>query len=355
MTKSDYAIEIDKATEEQWSELLDRFADGSIYQTWSYGTVRWGERNLSHVVLKKDGEVVAIAQLRIIRPANLKVGVAYLRWGPLTELRGKSPDPDVVRTMASVLREEYGRKRGLYLEILPNAFSGTSRAEAFQSAFSQYQCNVRLNSGSYRTLVLDLEPPIEELRKNLDKKWRNQLNAGERNNLSVIAGEGMEEYRSFCDLYSQMWERKRFKTNVSVEEFGQIQERLPEKQRMRVMICSHEGQALAGVVCTAMGDSAIYLLGATNEAGMKLKAAYVLHWTVIRWLKERGIRYYDLGGIDPEANPGVYHFKRGLSGADLSHISPLTTCDNFVSLALIKTGNAVRNRWKTLQTTQEQV
>jgi len=27
-----------------------------------------------------------------------------------------------------------------------------------------------------------------------------------------------------------------------------------------------------------------------------------------------------LGGIDPENNPGVYHFKVGMSSADVSHI-----------------------------------
>ena len=32
------------------------------------------------------------------------------------------------------------------------------------------------------------------------------------------------------------------------------------------------------------------------------------------WIKEKGLRYYDLNGINPETNPGTYHFKRGLAG-----------------------------------------
>jgi lipid II:glycine glycyltransferase (peptidoglycan interpeptide bridge formation enzyme) len=35
---------------------------------------------------------------------------------------------------------------------------------------------------------------------------------------------------------------------------------------------------------------------------------------MIEWLKERGCHWYDLGGIDPENNPGVYHFKCGIAG-----------------------------------------
>ena len=68
--------------------MLDLFDDANIYQTAAYGEVRWGKKNLSRLVLKRDGEVVGIAQLRIIRPTPLKFGMAYLRWGPLWERRG---------------------------------------------------------------------------------------------------------------------------------------------------------------------------------------------------------------------------------------------------------------------------
>jgi lipid II:glycine glycyltransferase (peptidoglycan interpeptide bridge formation enzyme) len=346
---TEYKVEIDRVTEPGWPDLLDQFADANIYQTWAYGSIRWGSRNLSHLVLKRNEEPLGLAQLRIIRPAGLRMGVAYLRWGPLCELRGKDFDLQVLEILANELREEYCRKRGLYLEILPNAFAGSPRAQAFQLAFSGYDCTHQLNSENYRTLVVDLTPPLEELRKKLDRKWRNQLTGAEKNNLNIVAGTSAELYKSFSELYVQMWERKKFKTTVSIEEFGRIQQSLPENQRMRVILCLQEGKPVAGVVCSAIGNSAIYLLGATNEQGMKLKAAYLLHWTLMQWLKEKGVHYYDLGGIDPEANPGVYHFKSGFSGEDLSHINSLTTCDSKMSMALVKTGHALREGWKSFQ------
>ena len=89
---------------------------------------------------------------------------------------------------------------------------------------------------------------------------------------------------------------------------------------------------VAGLVASAMGDSAIYLLGATSDAGLNSKGAYLLQWTLIPWLKERGVKSYDLGGIDPEGNPGVYHFKRGLSGIDTCQIQPLRRLRQCLSL-----------------------
>jgi lipid II:glycine glycyltransferase (peptidoglycan interpeptide bridge formation enzyme) len=349
MNRSGYQVEVDSVTESDWCELLDRFEDANIYQTWSYGSVRWGTKSLSHLVLKRDGEALGIAQLRIVRPRNFRLGIAYLRWGPLCHLRTQELDPNIVHAMATALRKEFVEKRGLYLEILPNAFSDSPRAEMFRSAFSRFDHQSGISGEKYRTFVLDLLPSIEEIRKKLDKKWRNQLNAAERNDLRIIEGDSVGEYDIFNKLYTQMWERKRFETTVSTEEFRRIQEHLPTNQRMRILICVHKEQPVAGLVCSAIGDSAIYLLGATNENGMKLKAAYMLHWAMIQSLKDRRIRYYDLGGIDPIANPGVHHFKSGFNGADVSHISPFVACDNRFSAAFVKAGQVVRGGLRRFQ------
>src|SRR5208283_5725305 len=111
---------------------------------------------------------------------------------------------------------------------------------------------------------------------------------------------------------------------------------------MRIVICEDKGVPVAGLVASAMGNSAIYLLGATSDDGLNSKGAYLSQWTLIRWLKERGAKSYDLGGIDPETNPGVYHFKRGFSGADVCHINPLVASDSAVSSAIVKAGLAVQ-------------
>ena len=168
--------------------MLDLFDDANLYQTWSYGAVRWGRKNLSHLVLKRNGEVLGMAQLRIVRPTRFNFGMAYLRWGPLCHRRGTELDAEAALRMARALQEEYVRKRGLLLQILPNAFAGSPRAALFQSGFSSFTQEPQTAANLYRTFVLDLAPPIEELRRNLDEKWRNKLTRSEKNGLKVVAG-----------------------------------------------------------------------------------------------------------------------------------------------------------------------
>jgi lipid II:glycine glycyltransferase (peptidoglycan interpeptide bridge formation enzyme) len=345
-----WQVEVDRATPTEWSSMLDLFYDANIYQTWSYGAVRWGRKNLSHFVLKRNDEVFGMAQLRIIRPTRLNFGMAYLRWGPLCHRRGEEVDAEAALRLAGALHEEYVCKRGLLLQILPNAFAGSPRASHFQSAFSGFTQEPRTSANMYRTFILDLEPPIEELRKNLDKKWRNQLTRSEKNGLKIIAGNGADEFQTFCSMYNQMRKRKAFETTVDVEEFGQLQEELPEAHRMRILICEQNALPVAGLVASAMGDSAIYLLGATSDEGLNAKGAYLLQWTLIQWLKENGFKWYDLGGIDPEGNPGVYSFKRGLSGADVSQLTSLEACNSVVSAAIVRASLAAHRVVRSLGT-----
>src|SRR5262249_55834807 len=159
------------------------FDDANIYQTWSYGAVRWGRRNLSHLVLKRNDDILAMAQLRIVRPTSFKFGMAYLRWGPLCHRKGRALNPDTIQRMADALQTEYVCKKRLLLQVLPNAFAGSHRAELFQSAFSGFRLASLTSANTYRTFVLDLAPPLEQLRQNLEKKWRNQLAGAEKNGL----------------------------------------------------------------------------------------------------------------------------------------------------------------------------
>ncbi len=340
----EYRFRVDNFAEAEWSAMMAFFDDASVYQTWAYGAVRWHKKNLSHCVLYHKNEVVGMAQLRIMRPGKLPFGVAYLRWGPLCQRSGRELDPENVRMLACALHDEYVIKRGLHLEVLPNAVEGSLSASVIQSAFSGFVSGNGISGEHYRTFLLDISPTLEQLRKQLDKKWRNQLSAAERNELTIEAGDDCALYVQFSELYKQMWERKKFSSGVSVEEFLKIQQALPTEQRLQTFICRHRDKPIAGLVCSAVGATGIYLLGATNEDGMKVKGSYLLQWAAIQFLKTRGCSGYDLGGIDPIVNPGVYHFKSGLSGIDVSYLPPLAACENRWSSALARFGRLVRNR-----------
>jgi lipid II:glycine glycyltransferase (peptidoglycan interpeptide bridge formation enzyme) len=222
------------------------------------------------------------------------------------------------------------------LGVAPHAFAGSPRAMSLESGFSQFSRERLFRNTPYRTSILDLSPSLEDLRRGLDRKWRNHLTQSEKNNLNVTTGCGVDEFKQFCLVYDQMRKRKAFKTNVDPAEFCKIQQDLDPFQRMRVFLCEENAVPVAGLVASIIGGTAISMFGATTEVGLRLKASYFLQWAQIRWLKEYGVRQYDVGGIDPEGNPGGYYFKRGLSGVEVTHTYPYVSCQGAVSSAITR-------------------
>ncbi len=345
MLASGYSAEIDKVGEAEWSEIIQLFDDANIYQTWSYGLIRWGEDNLSHVILKKDGFIVGIAQLRIVRLPVLERGIAYIRWGPLWRLCGKKTDLESLRQMTRALLEEYVLHRGLLLRVLPNEIEGDDNT--MRSIFEME--GFRWRSDSYRSFMLDLKPSLEILRKGLRQKWRNSLNRAEKNGLKLIEGTKDKLYEAFSALYNEMLIRKGFSPGVDINEFREIQKDLPDTLKMIVMICEFEREPVSALVGSLIGNRGIYLLGATSDKGLKLKGSYLLQWRMIQWLKEHGARWYDLGGIDPNGSPGVYHFKAGLGGVDVKHLGCFESCENLASSFLVGSGTQLMMAFRKLK------
>jgi len=339
-----HPYEVDRVRSDEWYELLQTFEDASIYQTWSYGKVRWGERRLSHIVCKQDGEIVGIAQVAVVKPPVFNIGIAYAPWGPLWKRKEASNRIERFQHVIACMKQEYAVRRGLLLRIAPNHFEpeeGPAISVLREAGFER-------KAVPYRTLRLDLGCSLEDLRKKLDQKWRNQLNRAEKNDLRLVEGTDPELYKKFLFIYHQMMERKKFETGVDVSEFQKIQEDLPDRMKMKIIVCEVDGEPVSALIGSIIGNSGIYLLGATSDEGMKTKGSYLQQWRMIQHLKSAGSTYYDLGGIDPENNPGVFHFKAGLSGKEVSHIGLFEACDNRVSSRAVRVAEKVKSLQKEL-------
>jgi lipid II:glycine glycyltransferase (peptidoglycan interpeptide bridge formation enzyme) len=313
-------LAISQVTEAQWGRWLSDFADANFYQSWAYGAISWGQGQLSHLVLTQRDTPVGIAQVRVVRVPILGAGVAYVRWGPCVHRRASQWSALNFRQCLDSLVTEFGRRRGLVIRMIPNIFEEDPHATEVKSTLREFGFTREDSVAPYRTLRVDLTPDPVLIRKRLDQKWRNQLNGAERNGLQISEGTDDTHYAQFLAMYEEMMARKQFDTTVDPTEFGQIQKRLASSEKMIISICSKEAIPLSALVCTPIGQTGIYLLGATTTDGMKLKSSYLLQWTMMNRLRELGCEQYDLGGINPETNPGVYHFKQGMGGVDSTQL-----------------------------------
>ena len=330
---------VDNIKEEEWNQLLNEFEDANYYHTWSYGKILWGENNLSHIVIKSFKKVISIAQVRIIKIPFSNKGMAYITGGPLWRKTGEPENIEYFKIVIKVIKNEYVKKRGLYLRIAPNIFE--HRKDLIYILTTEgYIYNDNLPK--YRTIIIDLEKNIQDLRRNLDQKWRNQLNRSEKNNLEIKSGSGDELFNIFLKLQIDMLSRKKYKTNINYYKYKQINNDLPEYLKLYIIVCFHNNEPVSSTIITKMGDTAIYLLGATGKNGLDAKSSYLLQWHAIQYLKNINCKWYDLGGINPDDNPGVYHFKRGITGRDIKYIGQYDLCNSIMLKLLFRVADKIR-------------
>src|SRR5512133_644865 len=155
---------VDKTGEAEWNEMLSLFDDANVYQSWAYGAVRWGEPQVSHLVIKKNGDALAMAQVRVVRLPVINRGIAYVRFGPVCRLRGQPFDPAVLSLVTRALKVEYADRRGLLLRIMPVAYEDDPFAEAYKETWRTIGLVPAARLKPYRTIRLDLSQSLEKLR-----------------------------------------------------------------------------------------------------------------------------------------------------------------------------------------------
>jgi lipid II:glycine glycyltransferase (peptidoglycan interpeptide bridge formation enzyme) len=308
-----FTSEVDVVDEPTWCQLLSTFNDANIYQTWSYAEVSWGLDNTSHLILKKDGRTVALAQVRVVKVPFVNIGIAYVRWGPIWQ-HSTEADEDIFRQAVRALRNEFTCKRNLLLRLFPALFEDD--LPCYSTTLQEEGFSILRGVSDKRTILMDLSPSLDSLREGMLPHWKRELKVAERKQLQVIEGDQDDLFAAFIEIYKEMVSRKQFVEPNDINHFRLIQAKLPTELKMRIMLCKQDDDISSGLICSAIGNKAVYLFGATSNAGMKSRGSYLLHWKLLETLKQQGISVYDLNGINPARNPGTYKFKSDLAGSN---------------------------------------
>ena len=326
---ANYRVSVDTIGRAEWLGLIEDFDDATVFQTWDYEAVRWGERRLSHLVLEEAGKTVAAAQVRVVRMPVLNRGVAYVYAGPLWRRHGAPADLEILRQIVGALRREYIDKRGLVLRLVPNEVQtedGRVGEALVQSGFSRL-AGVK----PYRSFLIDLAQPEDRLIAAFRARCRTRVRSAIRNGVEVETGTSDKLFDEFAHVYRLMRQRKQFEERVDVRDFQEIQSRLPDPLKMLVTVCRLEGVPAAAAVCGAISNTGNLLLLATSRAALKTSASVATVWRAMVELKNSGIRYFDVGGVDPEENPGGYTFKSCFGGHEIFHVGAYEASNNLLS------------------------
>ena len=350
------AVEIDRMDRGGWYAVINGFNDASIFQTWDFGRIAHPNRDLSHIVLRHGGQPVAAAQLLVRRVPGIG-GIALVMWGPMWRPKDRRPDPAAFQAITEAMKAEYSVRRGLFLRVLPRIEEGEGEGADALAAMDALDMRRSDAKAPYRTFIMDLSRDEATIRKNLSRHWRRGLAKAEGAGLEVAEGSSPELLDAIDDLFIQTQRRKGFRAFDS-RTLTRVHRALPDTMKMHAVLASHQGEPVAGVVVSLLGDTALMQNSATAHAGLPLSAAFLVHWKAMRWVKASGGKRYDLHGVNAQANPGVHLFKRGFAGkgeAERVLIGTFESPGPMLSRLLVEGGQTVRTLAATCTAQASQV
>ena len=313
---------IQKLDQVEWSNLALNYLDYNYRQLWAFGKEAADKLGAisEFVAISDSSEVIGLANVRIKKLPFLNMGIAYITGGPIVRNK-RHIQINIFMRCLEALQEEYTYKRNLLLRII-TPLGEKEWLKKQRNVFKNTNFVLIDSFNVYRTIVIDLEYSEAELRRRLHQKWRNCLNNSEKNDIEILKGFDDVLFKKFDLLFNELRERKEFHVDLEPAFYAKVQQQLKESEKFVVHIAQFNDKPVAAHVGSYLGDTAVYLLGASSIDGNRLNASYLLQWHVMLFAKENGCRWYDLGGIDPQGNPGVYRFKQRMGGFELTAAGP---------------------------------
>jgi peptidoglycan pentaglycine glycine transferase (the first glycine) len=307
----------------EWDAFVTAHPHGGLLQMTGWARLKsrfgWSPRR---VWLRRDGRLVAGAQILVRAAALGLVRVAYIPHGPLVDWQDEE--------MVSVLFNQidfaaYEHGAGL-LKFEPLLWQEEMPPAAWAALCARQGCLADSDTiQPPRTILIDLRPPAEEILARMKQKTRYNIRLAEKKGVTVRTGTAAD-LPLFIRLLRITGARDDF--GVHASDYYRAAYELFAPDHAALLIAEHEEKALAALMVFAAGERAAYLYGASANEGRHLMPSYAVQWAAMRWAKERGCSQYDLWGIpdQPEAKLeaafaerndslwGVYRFKRGFGG-----------------------------------------
>lgn len=307
----------------EWDAFVADHPQGSLLQTTAWARLKnhfgWRSRR---VWLRRDGRLVAGAQLLFRSAALGLLRVGYIPHGPLVDWQDEE-QAAVLLNQIDLAAYEHGA--GL-LKMEPLLWQEEMGPAEWAALCARLGC--LSNSDTIqppRTLVIDLRPSEEEILAAMKQKTRYNVRLAEKKGITVREGTAAD-LPTFNQMMQITSQRDHF--GVHSPTYYRLAYELFAPRQAALLIAEYEGRPLASLMAFACGRRAAYLYGASSNEDRERMPTYAAQWAAIQWARRKGCTEYDLWGVPdlPEAELeanfndrpdglwGVYRFKRGFGG-----------------------------------------
>lgn len=307
-----------------WNDFIRRHYPpvGGFMQAWEWGDFqkKMGRTVDRYFVFDRQKPVAAFTLVHYRLPYGFRY--AYAPRGPVVAEGFEGRMAEICFTIRGWAKERFPEL--LFLRLEPPSVNAVD-LPAKEFRFPSYYIQPRHNH------VIDLDKAEEEILRALHPSTRSNLNRAKRRGVSAFfkPAASEEDLRHFNGMVEDTIERNSGKKAYPHEAyfksfFSEIPASAPVHDPSSLTVggffgYQHDEPASTHFVLF-FGDTATYIYGASYSRHLNSKVTTYLHWSAILEAKRRGMKYYDLGGVDEARWPSLTEFKRQFRGREISYI-----------------------------------
>jgi len=306
-------FDLQPITYSEWRRLSMEASFSPLVQSWQYGDAKAKQGWIAHRFrIHADGIDIGIIQV-LEKKIFFFGGVAQINRGPIflhSYLQDSKVDADY-SGIWNALKKLARKKRWWYVAAMPEYY----KHETSQFDFRKIGLRSIRNKEAWGSYRVSLDKSVDDLFMGLKGKWRNLLKKSLKADCEIhLVNE--EEYMQLLVCYREFQQQAGFTGVPESLLVSMFQHKMTNEWNYRVLVAreNETKELLAFVIVTEHGDTANYLIGWSSNEGRRLSLNYRLLWLGIQQAKERGLKWFDLGGVTKNTPKGIAHFKEGLNG-----------------------------------------
>ena len=315
----------------EWGQVKAKYGWSPLYAVWTkdrFSVI--SDRSTYNLSLITDHFVAAalILKRQILRNGfAARLSILYSPKGPLLNWTNEPLRNRVLDDLKS-----FAKKQGaIFLKMDPDVVLGTgvpqSEEDVINNGGQAVMSGLKRRGWEYssdqvqfkNTVLLDLNPPEDELLARMKQKTRYNIRLAEKKGVGLRVGI-QDDLSMLYRMYAETSVRDGFV--IRDEGYYQTVWNLfmnSSEPTCEPIIAEVEGEPVAAIMVFYFAGRAYYVYGMSRDAHREKMPAYLLQWEAMKRAKAKGCTAYDLWGApdvfdESDSMWGVYRFKEGLGG-----------------------------------------
>jgi len=298
---------------------------GAFMQAWEWGEFQKsiGRKVERYFLYNGDEPIASFALVHYSLPFGLSYG--YMPRGPVIAKNCAQASEllNIFKATKKWAKQKFPDLLFLRLEPPISQISIKENGDGFY--IPNYYIQPRHNTGVF------LEPSEEDIMANFHSSTRRNIRVAEKRGVTTEMKSHLEEadYNCFFDMVKDIIKRNGGKNPYpncayfhslfkTIPMAAKIQD--PDNLSIGAFYGYQYGKPAAIHFVLFFGDTATYLFGASHTDCLPSKVETYLHWATMKEAKQRGMKLYDLGGIDENCWPTLTKFKRQFHGKEFHYV-----------------------------------